>query len=301
MLPDRSRDAQPQQMSQALTLPRPHSLAPPRIRINWDPPFFLGLIAPAVLLGFLRMWTFFLAARYGVYFTSELVLIAYAYFALARAVFMYHRSYDRDGKYDRARSLKADQDFHRECRARLSGWAGYAAPAFALTILADVLTKGWQPEWWYIALLVVLAVEFHLWMRFGPAFIIACAKWSPPAPIGFGEARRLVKTNKLLVKSSFLVPTLTFFVVALSAMSIYRRLGSFIMSLVPDPAMAFYYAVSFFAVLAGLALWLHCRWSWEVLRRLRGPLTLEEVANAGRDLRRNPRLRRLLSPPAKRR
>jgi hypothetical protein len=63
-------------MSQALALPRPHSLAPPRIRINWDPPFFLGLIAPAVLIGFLRMWTFFLAPRYGVYFTSELVLIA---------------------------------------------------------------------------------------------------------------------------------------------------------------------------------------------------------------------------------
>jgi hypothetical protein len=73
-------------MSQALALPRPHSLAPPRIRINWDPPFSLGLIAPAVLIGFLRMWTFFLAPRYGVYFTSELVLIAYAYFAGARGL-----------------------------------------------------------------------------------------------------------------------------------------------------------------------------------------------------------------------
>jgi hypothetical protein len=301
MLPDRSPDAQPRQMSQALALPRPHSLAPPRIRINWDPPFFLGLIAPAVLLGFLRMWAFFLAPRYGVYFTSELVLVAYAYFALARAVFMHHRGHDRDGKYDRARALKADQDFHRECRARLPGWAACAAPAFALTILADVLTKGWGKEWLYLALLVVLAVEIRIWMRFGPAFIVGCAKWSPPAPIAFGEARRLVETNKLLVKASFLVPTLIFFAVAIGAISIYRRLGAFIMSLVPDPSMAFYYAVSFFAVLAGLALWLNCRWSWEVLLRLRGPLTLEEVVNAGRDLRRNPRLKRLLSPPAKRR
>ena len=42
----------------------------------------------------------------------------------------------------------------------------------------------------YLTLLLVLVVEFHVWMRIGPAFIVACAKWHPPSPIAFAEALR---------------------------------------------------------------------------------------------------------------
>jgi hypothetical protein len=85
------------------------SAYPPRAQLNFDPPFFLNLIAPALLLSLLKKWTTLIAPAYGVYFTAEAVTILYAYFALARSVYVYNNSRDREGRYDSHRAVLARQ------------------------------------------------------------------------------------------------------------------------------------------------------------------------------------------------
>jgi hypothetical protein len=287
-------------MSASAAVPLTRSVSPPRIQINWDPPFFLNLLAPAFLLALLRLFSAFGAAAYGLYFTCEAALIAYAYLAIARAVYICHLSRDREGRYDAPRARKAEQGFHRQLSARGASLARSITPVFAVSLVLDLLTAGTRIPWLYATTFGIALIEFMLWMRYGPAFVIACAKWSPTQPFDLSKARRLIADHRRRVSFSFRLVNLVFVCVAVPALVVYRRLGIVIASYLPSNDLLFLYSVVFMAGIAAFALWLHCAWSAYILPRLSGPVSLQEIATGNRDLRYNPRLRWLLNPPAKR-
>ena len=53
-----------------------------RAHVDWNVYPFLDLLAPALLLGLWRAWSSAVAPKLGVYFTAEVLLMAYAYFAV---------------------------------------------------------------------------------------------------------------------------------------------------------------------------------------------------------------------------
>jgi hypothetical protein len=236
--------------------------------MNWDPPLVLNLLAPAVLLGFLRMWSFWLAHKWGVYFTSEAILIAYAYFALARAVFLYRHSHDHDGRYNKSRVQRAEQDFYRQLSDVRERLLKVLLPLLAIAALADLVTARSGVQAHRVTLCLVLGVELIVWLRVGPWFIVAAATWSRRG-IDFASARELVHAHRSEVMRSFRYATATFFLVALPALALYKPLGRALMHLLPSGQLAFYYAIGFFAALAFLALRLHCRWAAHILPRLK--------------------------------
>jgi hypothetical protein len=246
------------------------SAFPPRAQLNLDPPFFLGLLIPAVLLSLLKKCTLLIAPRYGVYFTAEAVTILYAYFALARAVYIHSNGRTRDGRYDRSKAAKAEQDFHRALPSLRSTLARIALPLLALGAIADVVTSGGQTGAIVnVATALILFVEMAVWLRFGPAFVVMCQRWTVLKPPNPAFARRLVWANRAYVVSSFVMATLVFAVVSVLGLKLfYEPLRALVVAALPSWTAIFLYSTLFGAVIAGFAFWVQCQWSAAVAAKL---------------------------------
>lgn len=259
-----------------MTAASPASIArdafPPFAQINLDPPFFLNLLAPALLLALLKKWTSLLAPAYGVYFTAEAVTILYAYFALARTVYVYNRGRDREGRHDRARARKATQDFHRAWPTVAAKAAFIALPLLAVAIATDCATHGIQFRAQQATESVILIVEIVVWLLVAPTFIIAFARWSPTQPFDFPCARRLATANRSLVGPSFLIVALFLAVGTRIALEVlYQPLRALVVAAVPTWTAIFLYSTVFYAFIAAFALWMQCRWSAAVAPKLKEP------------------------------
>ena len=128
-------------MADALMFAGAHAESRSRAHVDWNFHLVVDLLAPALLLGLLRVWASAMAPRLGVYFTAEAVLIAYAYFAVVRGVHLNARSYDWAGRYSRERALKAGQDFHRGLLRYRVKIALVVLPLLLAALVLDVLTK----------------------------------------------------------------------------------------------------------------------------------------------------------------
>jgi uncharacterized membrane protein YhaH (DUF805 family) len=247
------------------------SAYPPRAQLNFDPPFFLNLIAPALLLSLLKKWTTLIAPAYGVYFTAEAVTILYAYFALARSVYVYNNSRDRGGRYDSHRARKAVQDFHRSLRGNFSVARFIAAVVMVAAISADCLallhrlaapSKG-TPE-------LIMAVEIGVWLFAAPSFIVACARWTTLDKPDFAAAHRLVTANARDARPTFLLVALVFAVgTTLAVHTLYAPLRALVVSFSPTWTAIFLFSTVFYAFIAAFALWLQCVWSFVVPPRFK--------------------------------
>ena len=246
------------------------SAFPPRAQLNLDPPFFLGLLIPAVLLSLLKKWTLLIAPRYGIYFTAEAVTILYAYFALARAVYIHSNGRARDGRYDSSKAAKAEQDFHRALPSLRSMLARIALPLLALGAIADVVTAGRQTAAIVnAATALILLMELVAWLRFGPAFVVMCQRWTALKPPNPAFARRLVWANLAYVVPSFVAATLVFAVGSVLGLKLfYEPLRALVVAAVPSWTAIFLYSTLFYAVIAGFAFWIQCHWSAEVAAKL---------------------------------
>jgi hypothetical protein len=249
-------------MADALLFAGAHAQSRSRARIDWNFHLFLDLLAPALLLGLLRLWSSAMAPRLGVYFTAEALLIAYAYFAVVRSVHLNARSYDSAGRYSRALALEAGQDFHRGLQRY---WVKIALVVLTLLVAAlvlDVLTKKIGMPHRPNTNLSILFVEIMVWARYGAAVIIVSARWSPPRPAAFGEARELAE--RPAVARSFALTNIAFGAAALAAVAAYKWAGP----LLPSARAEFIGSAVLFTALAFLALWLQCRWVRTVLPRI---------------------------------
>lgn len=249
-----------------------------RARVDWNFHLFVDLLAPALLLGLLRLWSSAMAPRLGVYFTAEALLIAYAYFAVVRGVHLNARSYDWAGRYSRERALKAGQDFqHGLLRYRVK-IALVVLPLLLAALVLDVLTKRFGVPHRPNISLSILFVEIMVWARYGAAVVIASARWSPPQPAVFGEARALA--DRAPVARSFALTNIAFGAAALAAVAAYKWGGP----LLPSARAEFIGSAVLFTALAFLALWLQYRWARTVLGsievRSRSDAAVPEVRQA---------------------
>jgi hypothetical protein len=249
-------------MADALLFAGAHAESRSRARIDWNFHLFLDLLAPALLLGLLRLWSSAMAPRLGVYFTAEALLIVYAYFAVIRSVHLNARSYDTAGHYSRALSLRAGQDFHRGLLRYRVKIALVVLPLLVAALVLDVLTKKFGVAYRPNINLSILFVEIMVWARYGAAVIIAAARWSPPRPAAFGEARELA--GRPPVARSFSLTNIAFGAAALAAVAAYKWGGP----LLPSAGAEFIGSAVLFTALAFLALGLQCRWARTVVSRI---------------------------------
>jgi hypothetical protein len=249
-------------MADALLFAGAHAESRSRARIDWNFHLFVDLLAPALLLGLLRLWSSAMAPRLGVYFTAEALLIAYAYFAVVRGVHLNARSYDWSGRYSRERALKAGQDFHRGLRRYWVKIALVVLPVLMAALMLDALTGNNGVQYRPNIHLSILFVEIMVWARYGAAVVIASARWSPPQPAAFNEARELAA--RPLAARSFALTNIAFGVAALAAVAAYKWGGP----LMPSARAEFIGSAVLFTALALLALWLQCRWTRTILPRI---------------------------------
>lgn len=249
---------------------------PPRAQLNFDPPFVLSLIAPAVLMSLMKKWAHVIAPTYGIFFTSMAVAILYGYYALARAVFVFNHSRDREGVFDDAKARKAEQDYYRLSRAKRATLVLAALALIAPATIADVLTMGRQT--YHVMERVmghIMLVEIVVWLWLGPAFVIACQRWTTLKPFNLTLARQIVAVNRGgNVRSSFCLATLLFAVAsAFLIVTFYEPLRAILVSVIPSVRAIFVFSTLFYAVIAGFALWVHCVWSQTVAANLAEPPT----------------------------
>ena len=233
-----------------------------RAHVDWNVYPFLDLLAPALLLGLWRAWSSAVAPKLGVFFTAEVLLLAYAYFAVVRMIHINAYSYDRTGRYSRALALRAGQDFHR---GLLRYWLKIAIGVLALLLAAlalDALTAGTGIQRRPNLHLTVLFVEIMVWARYGAAIVIAAARWSPHQLPAFAQARELA--SGLPVARSFALTNIVFAAAALATVDSYKWGGA----LLPSARAELFCSAGMFVCLAFLALWLHCRWARAILPRL---------------------------------
>jgi len=231
-------------------------------RVDWNFHFFADLLAPALLLGLLRLWSSAMAPRLNFYFTAEALLIAYAYFAVVRGVHLNARSYDWAGRYSRELALKAGQDFH--CGLQRY-WVKIALVVLALLVAAlvlDVLTKNLGMQHRPNVHLSILLVEIMVWARYGAAIVTASVRWSPPRPPAFAQAREVAEN--LPVARSFARTNIAFGAAALVAVTSYKWAGP----LLPSARAELVGSAVLFIALAFLALWLQCRWARSILPQI---------------------------------
>lgn len=235
-----------------------------RFRAQFNGTFFLflDLLAPALLLGLWRAWSSAMAPKLGVYFTAEALLMAYAYFAVARMTHISAHSYDRTGCYSRALASRAGRDFHRGLRRY---WRKIAVGVLALLLAAlalDALTAGTGIQRRPNVHLTILFLEVMVWARYGAAVVIAAVCWSSLQPPAFARARELATGTP--VARSFALTNVVFAAAALAAVAGYKWGGA----LLPSARAELFSAAAVFVCLALLALWLQCRWARTILPRL---------------------------------
>ncbi len=241
-------------------------------RVHRNVHLVLALLAPALLLGIWRAWTSAVAPRMDVYFSAEVVLIVYAYFAVVRAVHVHTRSYDRAGRYSRRLALKAAREFWQGAQRY---WSKMVIVGLSLLVAAlglDVLTAHAGIQHRPNVHLTILLVEIMVWARYGPAIVVASARWLPPTPPAFAEARELA--DKSSVARSFALVSVGYGLAAFVAVVCYKRLG---LSL-PTTRAELVSTALFFTGLAMLALWLQCRWAQHILPQLEDQPALDAPA-----------------------
>ena len=246
-------------MADALLFAGARSGSRSRAHINGTFYLFVDLLAPALLLGLWRAWSSAMAPKLGVFFTAEALLMAYAYFAVARMTHVSAHSYDRTGCYSRALALRAGHDFYRGLRRY---WLKIAIGFLALLLAAltlDALTAGSGIQRRPNVHLTVLFVEIMIWARYGAAVVIAAVRWSSLQPPPFAGARELAASYP--VARSFALTNIAFAVAALAVVAGYKWGGA----LLPSARAELSSAAAVFVCLAFLALWLQCRWAACVL------------------------------------
>jgi hypothetical protein len=248
-------------MADAVAFVEPLQRVGSRSRTGWNFQLALDLVIPAVLLGLLRLWSLTAAPKQGLYFTAELILIAYAYFAVARGAYLTVGSCDREGRYDPARAQAARLSFYG---ALLQSWRGawVLLPLLAAALALDALTAQTGIQHRPNVHLSMLFVAFMVWARYGAAVILAAARWSPPAPPAFAEARELA--GRLPAVTSFATVTIAFCAVALVAIVAYKWAGAAL----PTARAEHGCLIVLFTLLAWLALWLNSQWAAHILPRL---------------------------------
>jgi hypothetical protein len=233
-----------------------------RAHINGTFYLFLDLLAPALLLGLWRAWSSAMAPKLGVYFTAEALLMACAYFAVARMAHISAHSYDRTGCYSRVLALRVGQDFHRGLRRY---WLKIATGVMALLLTAlalDLLTSGTGIQRRPNVHLTILFLEIMVWARYGAAVVVAAARWSSDQPPAFAHARELAASYP--VARSFALNNIAFAAAALAAVAGYKWGGA----LLPSARAELFSAAGVFVCLAFLALWLQCRWARYILPQI---------------------------------
>ena len=249
-------------MADALLFADARGASRSRAHINGAFYLFLDLLPPALLLGLWRVWSSAMAPKLGVYFTAEVLLIAYAYFAVVRMTHINAHSYDRTGHYNRALALRAGQDFHRGLRQY---WLKIAIGVLALLVAAlalDALTAGTGIQRRPSLHLTILFVEIMVWARYGAAVVITAARWAPPRSPAFAQARELA--GSIPVARSFALTNIAFAAAALVAVAGYKWGGV----LLPSARLELLCSVGVFVCLAFLALWLQCRWARTIIERI---------------------------------
>jgi hypothetical protein len=242
-------------MARVVSLPIPRSHVPARAHLTSYVHLLLDLLPAALLLGLLRTWATELAPRQGWYFTAEMLLMAYAYFALFRSVNVCTRGRDADGFYNRALAQKAGHEFHDGLRA----YFPRLVTAFSLLLLGalalDVLTTSTGAQFRPNTHLAVLLAGLLVWARYGAAFVITAARWQPGAPVAF-EAARQAAWHRQTAKS-FALSSATFAMIALAAIAPFK--AGIIAA--PTHIDELIWSAALYIGLAMVALWLQCRWA----------------------------------------
>jgi hypothetical protein len=257
-------------MTSVVSFAEPRNNSPARAHITRNFYLFLDLLAPALLLGLWRVWTSTQAPRWSVYFTGEALLIAYAYFAVVRSVYLNAHSTDGSGNYNRALALKAARNLHHGLRPY---WTKIAIAVLALLVagvVLDMLTAGSRMQHRPNVHLSILFVEIMVWARYGAAIVIAAATWSPPQPAEFARARRLA--NHAPIARSFALVNLAFGAAAVVILAAYKFGGP----LLPTPKAGLVCALAVFTGLAMLALWLQCRWAMRIMSQIADENALDD-------------------------
>jgi hypothetical protein len=253
-------------MADALSFAGVRSESRFRAHINGTSYLFLDLLAPALLLGLWRAWSSVMAPKLGIYFTAEALLMAYAYFAVARMTHISAHSYDRTGCYSRALALRVGQEFYRGLRRY---WPKIAIGVLALLLAAlalDALTAGTGIQRRPNVHLTILFLEIMIWARYGAAVVIAAVRWSSLQPPDFARARDLAASYP--VARSFALTNTAFALAAFVAVAGYKWGGA----LLPSARAELFSAAGVFVCLALLALWLQCRWARTIL----GPIEVRD-------------------------
>ena len=233
-----------------------------RARVDWNFHLFVDLLAPAVLLGLLRLWASAMAPRLNLYFTAEAVVIAYAYFAVIRGVHINARSHDWTGRYSRALALQAGQGFHQALQQYWVKFALVVLPLLVAALVLDVLTKNIGMQHRPNVHLTVLFVEIMVWARYGAAIVVASIRWSPPRPPAFETAREVAESPA--IARSFALTNIAFCATALVAVAVYKWGGP----LLPSARAEMIGSAVLFVALAFLALWLQYRWARSIVPRI---------------------------------
>lgn len=225
-------------------------------------------MAPALLLGLWRVWSSVMAPKHGFYFTAEVLLIVYAYFAVIRTAHVAVRSFDRSGSYSRGLAVGAAQAFHRGARPYLLKVAVICLSLLVAALALDTLTADSGLQRRPNLHITILFLEIMIWARYGAAVVVAAARWSPGGSAEFARARELADCPAVL--RSFAVTNLAFLAVAVVAVAAYKWAGA----LLPTARAELFCSAGLFSALAFLALWLQCRWA-------RGVAPALEVQPAG--------------------
>lgn len=228
------------------------------------------LLLPAILLGMLRIWSFWIAPRHDVYFTAEALLIIYACFAIVRAVHVHARSIDSRGHYDATLARAAQKAFYGEIRRH---WVRIGIVVLTLLVVAlnlDMLTTGTGAQYRANVHFSLLFIELMVWLRYGSAIILASALWTPPLPAAFSRARELASEPgtgafRLLAPANMMLCA-----AALIGAGLHSRwLTVQLFDVLPGSRFVFILATVLSAGLALLALSLMCRGSLAAVEQLR--------------------------------
>jgi hypothetical protein len=242
-------------MARVVSLPSPRSHVSARARLSSYIHLALDLLPAALLIGLLRTWATELAPRQGWYFTAEVLLTAYAYFALFRSVHVFTHGRNAEGDYDRALAQKAAHAFQRALRVYVPklviGLAALLLGALALDVLTVHTGAQFRPN----THLAMLMAGTLIWARYGAAVSLSAARWQPGRELGFARAREIAWRPR--VAMSFALTSVAFAAIALAAVAPFKA-GV----LVPPSRMdELIWSAALYTGLAMLALWLQCRWA----------------------------------------
>ncbi len=241
----------------SLPVPRSHWLARPRV--GWNVRLLLDLLPPALLLGLLRTWATELAPRQGLYFTAEALLFAYAYFAVARSVYVSTRGRNPSGAYDWAAAQEAGREFHRGLRSYFPRAALVLMLVLTAAFALDGMTAGSGMNYRPNVHLAVLLLGMMVWARYGGAVVLTAARFKPGEPPAFAKARTMMASPALAW--SFALTNLIFGAIAVAALVPFK-IGALV---APSRYDELLWSTALFTSLALLALWLQSRWATKAM------------------------------------